>query len=49
MAVLERVHGAGGTMVLVTHDPDIGSRPQRQLRMVDGAIVSDRSSQTCLP
>jgi putative ABC transport system ATP-binding protein len=41
LAVLERVHHAGGTVVLVTHDPDIGSRPRRRLRMVDGKIVSD--------
>ena len=42
MAVLERLHQRGGTVVLVTHDPEIGSRTQRQLRMVDGAIVSDQ-------
>ncbi len=41
MAVLERVHHAGGTVVLVTHDPEIGSRPHRRVRMVDGKIVSD--------
>jgi putative ABC transport system ATP-binding protein len=41
MAVLERVHQNGGTLVLVTHDPEIGSRAARQLRMVDGAIISD--------
>jgi len=41
LAVLERVHHAGGTVVLVTHDPEIGSRPHRRLRMVDGKIVSD--------
>ena len=41
MAVLERVHQAGGTVVLVTHDPEIGSRSHRRLRMIDGKIVSD--------
>jgi putative ABC transport system ATP-binding protein len=41
MAVLERVHHAGGTVILVTHDPEIGSRPHRRVRMVDGKIVSD--------
>jgi putative ABC transport system ATP-binding protein len=45
MAVLERVHHAGGTVVLVTHDPEIGSRPHRRLRMVDGKIVSDVRSE----
>jgi putative ABC transport system ATP-binding protein len=41
MAVLERVHSSGGTVAVVTHDPDIGARARRRLRMVDGAIVSD--------
>ena len=42
MAVLGRVHQDGGTVALVTHDPEIGARAQRRLRMVDGAIVSDQ-------
>ena len=41
MAVLERVHDGGGTVLLVTHDPEIGERARRRLRMVDGAVVSD--------
>jgi putative ABC transport system ATP-binding protein len=42
MTVLERLHHDGGTVALVTHDPEIGARAQRCLRMVDGAIVSER-------
>ena len=41
MAVLEAVHSSGGTLLVVTHDPEIGARARRRLRMVDGAIVSD--------
>jgi putative ABC transport system ATP-binding protein len=41
IAVLERVHHDGGTVLLVTHDPEIGARAHRRLRMVDGAVVSD--------
>jgi putative ABC transport system ATP-binding protein len=41
MAVLEAVHDAGGTLLVVTHDPEIGARAQRRLRMVDGAIAAD--------
>ena len=41
MAVLERVHHNGGTVVVVTHDPEIGARSQRRLRMLDGAVVAD--------
>jgi len=44
MAVLEGVHHGGGTVVVVTHDPDIGARAQRSLRMIDGAVVSDARS-----
>ena len=39
--LLERVHHNGGTVLIVTHDPEIGARSQRRLRMLDGAIVSD--------
>jgi putative ABC transport system ATP-binding protein len=41
MTVLEGVHHGGGTVVLVTHDPEIGSRAHRRLRMVDGAVIAD--------
>ena len=41
LSVLERVHHNGGTVVIVTHDPEIGARSQRRLRMLDGFIVSD--------
>ncbi len=44
MAVLERVHDDGGTVLLVTHDPEIGGRARRRLRMVDGAVVSDEKA-----
>lgn len=44
MAVLERLHRNGGTVLLVTHDPEIGGRAQRRLRMVDGAVISDERS-----
>ena len=44
MAVLERVHDGGGTVLLVTHDPEIGGRAHRRLRMVDGAVVSDEKA-----
>ncbi|MEW6689717.1 MAG: ATP-binding cassette domain-containing protein, partial [Pseudomonadota bacterium] len=44
MAVLERVHQSGGALVVVTHDPEIGARARRRLRMIDGAVVSDEKS-----
>ena len=41
MAVLERVHHEGGTVAVVTHDPEIGARAHRRIRLVDGAIAED--------
>ncbi|MEW5864270.1 MAG: ABC transporter ATP-binding protein [Pseudomonadota bacterium] len=43
MAVLERAHEAGAALIVVTHDPEIGARAHRRLRMVDGAIVAEAS------
>ena len=41
LSVLERVHHNGGTVVIVTHDPEIGARSHRRLRMLDGAVIAD--------
>jgi putative ABC transport system ATP-binding protein len=44
MAVLERVHHGGGTVAVVTHDPEIGARARRRIRLVDGEISSDEKA-----
>ena len=41
--VLERLHGEGLTLIVVTHDPELGSRAQRKVRMIDGRIAEDQS------
>jgi putative ABC transport system ATP-binding protein len=38
---LETMNREGLTLVVVTHDPQIGERAKRRLRMVDGRISSD--------
>lgn len=38
---LETLNKEGITLIVVTHDPEIGQRAQRRIRMVDGAIASD--------
>ena len=38
MEILKRLHHAGKTMVIVTHDPWVASHAQRQIRMSDGKI-----------
>lgn len=40
--ILERLNTDGMTLIVVTHDNDIGSRARRQLKMVDGRIVEDK-------
>lgn len=42
VALLESLNEQGMTLILVTHDPDLGQRASRQLRLVDGAIVEDK-------
>ncbi len=37
--ILERLNRDGITLIIVTHDPEIGSRAKRQIQMIDGAIV----------
>ncbi len=44
VALLERLNASGITLVVVTHDPAIGKRARRRIRMVDGRIDSDRQS-----
>ena len=44
LAVLEGMNANGLTLVVVTHDPDIGGRARRLVRLADGEIVEERSS-----
>ena len=42
--ILERFVDQGLTLIVVTHDPELGKRAGRKIKMVDGSIVSDTSS-----
>lgn len=39
--LMETLNSRGQTLVVVTHDPDIGGRARRCVRVVDGRIVGD--------
>ena len=39
--ILEELNARGITLIMVTHDPEIGRRARRQLRMVDGRMDID--------
>jgi putative ABC transport system ATP-binding protein len=41
--VLEALNSRGITLVMVTHDPELGARARRTLRMVDGRITADQT------
>ena len=44
IGVLEQLNRDGITLMVVTHDPDIGGRAQRRIRMRDGRIEDDARS-----
>lgn len=42
--IIEALNQKGLTLIMVTHDPELGKRARRRIRMVDGLIDSDKSS-----
>ena len=38
--ILEQLNCRGMTLIMVTHDPELGDRARRRIRMVDGGISS---------
>src|SRR6059036_1627580 len=47
MAVLDRLHAEGNTIILVTHERDIAAHARRTIRLRDGVVESDE--QTFVP
>ncbi len=45
MAILEKLHGQGHTIIVVTHDSDIAAYAHRVVRLSDGRITSDEQQQ----
>jgi putative ABC transport system ATP-binding protein len=41
--ILERLNAEGVGLIVVTHDPDIGGRARRSIRMADGRVVADEA------
>jgi putative ABC transport system ATP-binding protein len=42
LALIEELHQAGSTIVVITHDHTIAQRMPRQIEILDGLIVGDR-------
>ncbi|WP_455222174.1 ABC transporter ATP-binding protein [Kaarinaea lacus] len=41
VAILEKLNQHGISLIVVTHDPDVGQRATRQVHMIDGCIEKD--------
>ncbi|MGW4947821.1 ABC transporter ATP-binding protein [Actinoplanes sp. NPDC004185] len=41
LEVFDQLSAAGRTIVLITHEPEVGDRAKRLVRLVDGRIVTD--------
>jgi putative ABC transport system ATP-binding protein len=42
LELLDRLNADGKTIILVTHDPEVGKRAKRIVRLMDGRIESDQ-------
>jgi ABC-type lipoprotein export system ATPase subunit len=41
LAIIERVHLSGATIVMVTHSNEVAERATRIVRLADGLVVAD--------
>ena len=46
MLLLENLHRSGTTLIVVTHDRELGARAHRQIGMRDGKILTDQTHDT---
>jgi len=44
MGVLEELNQRGATLIVITHDQEIGARARRRISMEDGRVISDTST-----
>jgi putative ABC transport system ATP-binding protein len=45
MSIFEKIHAAGNTVIVVTHEPDIADHAHRIVRLRDGLVESDQLNQ----
>jgi len=46
MDLLEQIHAGGTTIVMVTHDPDLANRAERNIHLLDGRVSAEESTQS---
>ena len=44
MELLEQIHGEGTTIVMVTHDPELADRAERNIHLIDGRVAEEHSA-----
>ena len=47
--ILEDLNKMGMTLIMVTHDPNLGNRAARKIEMMDGQIITDSTASTDQP
>lgn len=48
MAIFEKIHRQGNTVILVTHEPDIAEHAHRIVRLRDGKVESDERNENVI-
>ncbi len=48
MSIFEKIHDAGNTVILVTHEPDIAEHAHRIVRLRDGLLESDVKNENII-
>jgi putative ABC transport system ATP-binding protein len=43
MELIRELNGAGATIIMITHDAALADQLPRQIRLLDGQVVSDTS------
>jgi len=46
MDLMEQIHAGGTTIVMVTHDPDLANRAERNIHLLDGRVSAEESTQS---
>ena len=49
LAIFDHLHAAGRTIVIITHEPEVGARAGRLIRLFDGAVLSDTRLDARVP
>jgi len=44
MELLEEIHAGGATIVMVTHDPELAGRAERNIQLLDGQVQQETDS-----